>query len=194
MIVVGVGCGPGMLTQEAVAEIGKAKSVFGSKRAIGLAREFISPDCEVREIKDYSKVREFPADAVLLSTGDPMLAGLGSPGTRVVPGISSMQVAFARLGLPLSRVAAVVAHGRCHDKAITEAVEELSRGKIVFIVADPGFDVKRLFASLAPACSIAICEDLGYDSERIATGTASSPPEARSRLFSVVTWGPEGVQ
>jgi cobalt-precorrin-7 (C5)-methyltransferase len=188
MTIIGVGCGPGMLTQEAIQEISNSKLIYGSRRAIDIVREFIPPDCEVRGIDDYSKVSELPRDAVVLSTGDPMLAGLGFPGARVVPGVSSMQVAFARLGLPLARAAVVVAHGNGHDKASGDVVEELRRGKIVFIITDPGFDVKSLAKHLGPDCRIAICEDLGYVSERISIGTAVSPPEAQSRLFSIVAW------
>jgi cobalt-precorrin-7 (C5)-methyltransferase len=102
-----------------------------------------------------------------------------------------MQVAFARLCLPLARAAAVTAHGSGHERAVAEAIDELKRGKIVFIIADPGFDVQGLAECMGQRglnCKIAICEDLGYGSERIEIGTTESPPEARSRLFSIVAW------
>ncbi|MDI6896258.1 cobalt-precorrin-7 (C(5))-methyltransferase [Methanocella conradii] len=195
MIVVGVGCGPGMLTVEAIREIGKARRVYGSRRSIELAREYIPPGCEVVEVMDYSRLGELPDDAVVLSTGDPMLTGLGRYGSRVVPGISSMQVAFARLRLPLDKASIVDAHGRPREMAISETIGELERGKIVFIVADPAFDVKCLARNIRQRgldCMIAVCEELGYESERIEAGTATSPPEAKSRLFSVVVWREAG--
>ncbi|WP_174590328.1 cobalt-precorrin-7 (C(5))-methyltransferase [Methanocella conradii] len=191
MIVVGVGCGPGMLTVEAIREIGKARRVYGSRRSIELAREHIPPGCAVEEITDYSRIGEVPDGAILLSTGDPMLSGLGHYGSRVVPGISSMQVAFARLRLPLDKASVVDAHGSSREMAISEAIDELARGKIVFIVADPAFDVKGLARRMRQRgldCMIAVCEELGYESERIEAGTATSPPEAKSRLFSIVAW------
>ncbi|QYZ79980.1 cobalt-precorrin-7 (C(5))-methyltransferase [Methanofollis formosanus] len=186
MKVVGVGCGPGMLTGEAVRTIGSAALIYGSARAIDLARPAIRDGCEVHEITDYKALRALPADAVVLSTGDPMLAGLGYLGGEVVPGISSMQVAFARLGLSLVKAAVVTAHGKDHAAAVREAAEEVGRGRIVFLIADPEFSVPALAAALPGEVRIAICEDLGYPNERIAAGTAAEPPAPVSGLFVVV--------
>lgn len=191
MIVIGVGCGPGMITQEAAREVSRARRIYGSKRAVEMARDFIPPGCEVCGVGDYSRVRDLPEDSALLSTGDPMLAGLGFSGARVVPGISSMQVAFARLGLSMLHAAVVDAHGGGHADAAARAAEELKRGKIVFVIADPGLDVGGIAGRLEPGCRIAVCEDLGYGSERVETGTAAAPPGVRSGLFSLVVWRPE---
>jgi cobalt-precorrin-7 (C5)-methyltransferase len=206
--VVGVGCAPGMLTMEAIRVLRGAVRAYGSRRAIEIAREALPRSCEVHEIRDYSSL-EIPDDAVLLSTGDPMLAGLGDRGGEVVPGISSLQLAFARLRLPLARVSVVDGHGRDTTPAIREAVEELRRGKIVFLLPDPSFPLEILAGALREAgiscpegppaplddpcslldqgsCTIALCEDLGYPAERITTGTPDAPPAVRSRLFSLV--------
>jgi cobalt-precorrin-7 (C5)-methyltransferase len=189
MKVVGVGCGPGMITLEAIDAIGNARQIFGSARAIEMVKAYIPGRCEVREIRDYKNLDTLPEDAVLLSTGDPMLAGLGTHGDRIIPGISSMQVAFARLGLPLDNAVVAVAHGNDHEAAMREATEELARGKTVFLIADPKFDIGQLGLYLTEhgiACDIAVCEDLGYPGERIEIGTALSPRTARSGLFSLV--------
>lgn len=189
MKVVGTGCGPGMVTLQAIAEIRRARIIYGSARAIELVREHIPEACEVREIEDYKKIRELPEDSVLLSTGDPMLAGLGGYGSMVVPGISSMQVAFARLRLPLSDAVVVTAHGRDHEKAVKLTAEEVARGRAVFLIADPGFDVKALARHLTDyslSCDIVLCEELGYPDERIERGTVALPPEAESDMFSLV--------
>jgi cobalt-precorrin-7 (C5)-methyltransferase len=189
MKVIGVGCGPGLITLEAIGEIRKASKVYGSSRAIDLVREHIPEGCEVKAISDYRNIGALPGDAVLLSTGDPMLAGLGDHGTVVVPGISSMQVAFARLRLPLSQAAVAMAHGRDHKVAMQSAADDLGRGKIVFLIVEPGFDIKRLGSFLADCgicCDIALCEELGYPGERITIGTTAVPPEPESRLFSLL--------
>jgi cobalt-precorrin-7 (C5)-methyltransferase len=70
MIVVGVGVGPGMLTEEGIKAIRKASVVYGAKRALELAKDYIT--CEAKTIKDYKSFHLLPADAVVLSTGDPM--------------------------------------------------------------------------------------------------------------------------
>lgn len=186
MKIVGVGCGPGMLTAEAASVIACATLVYGSARAIALARDAIPPGSEVYEIKDYRGLRSLPDHAVVLSTGDPMLAGLGYLPGDVVPGISSLQVAFARLKVPLARAAVVSAHGKDHARAIAEAREEVIRGKVVFLIADPAFDVGALTAALMAQTRVAVCEDLGYPAERIAVGTAAQPPAPRGDLFVVV--------
>ncbi len=186
MKIVGVGCGPGMLTEEAIRVLREATLVCGSDRAIALARPHLQAGCEVRAITDYGRLRELPDDAVVLSTGDPMLAGLGALPGDVVPGISSLQVAFARLKIPETRAAVISAHGKDHDRAIADACEEIERRRVVFLVADPAFDLRALAAALPPACRIAVCEDLGYPGERIAVGTAAEPPAVRGELFVVV--------
>jgi len=186
MKIVGVGCGPGMLTVEAARIIAGASLIYGSARAIALARDAIPLGSEVHEIADYRSLRSLPRHAVVLSTGDPMLAGLGYLPGDVVPGISSLQVAFARLKIPLARTAVVSAHGKDHDRAIADAREEVVRGKVVFLIADPAFEVGALAAALPPGARFAVCEDLGYPEERIAVGTAAQPPVPRGALFVVV--------
>ena len=188
MKIVGVGCGPGLLTEEAILALQGAKRVYGSRRAIEIARGALPRSCDVHEIRDYASI-DLPDDAVLLSTGDPTLAGLGDRGGEVIPGISSLQLAFARLRLPLVKVAVVDGHSRDPGQAIAETIEEVGRGKIVFLLPDPSFPIGDLADALRKeriSCTIALCEDLGYPAERITLGTPDEPPVARSRLLSLV--------
>ena len=91
-MVVGVGCGPGMLTERAIAIIRDAELIYGSKSAIERAAPHICSGCVVRTITDYKALRKLPENAVVLSTGDPMLAGLGYLGGEVISGISSSTI------------------------------------------------------------------------------------------------------
>ncbi len=191
MKIVGVGCGPGMLTEEAIQVIQSAKSLYGSDRAIELAREHIPEGCDVRSIDDFKKLPHLPEDAVILSTGDPMLAGLGYLNGEVIPGISSLQVAAARLRIPLARVAVVVAHGRGHEQGMHETLLELKHGRIVFLLADPKFDAAELYRRLSAAeipapLRVAVCENLGYPDERIVTGDLSTPPIPAASMYSLL--------
>jgi len=189
MKIVGVGCGPGMMTALAAREISNARLVYGSRRSIELAREFIRRDAEVHEIEDYRALKELPPEAVVLSTGDPMLAGLGYLPGEVVPGISSLQVALARLHIPMQEVSIVVAHGRDHGRAIVDLHSELKRGKTVFLIADPGFDVQSCAQSLldlSDEITITLCENLGYPEEHLESGTRESPPLPGTGLYSLV--------
>jgi cobalt-precorrin-7 (C5)-methyltransferase len=189
MKIIGVGCGPGLLTEQAVQALKKARFAYGSERAIGLARPFLPENCAVRSIDDFRKLPALPDNAVLLSTGDPMLAGLGYLRGEVIPGISSLQIAAARLHIPLSRVAVVVAHGRGHEQGMRDTVAELQRDRIVFLLADPKFNIAELYSRLAvftPPLQIAVCEDLAYPEERIVLGDSAAPPKPGSALYSLV--------
>ena len=189
MIIVGAGCGPGMLTEEARDKIKGATLIYGSKRAIECCREFIAEKTEVVEITDYKSLSKLPEDAVVLSTGDPMLAGLGYLKGEVVPGISSMSYAFARLKIPLSKVAVSNAHGKDHMSAIRQAAVDIKNGHISFIIADPEFDTEGFAEYLKSEniiCTISVCENLGYPDETIVTGTVQSPPKNKCGLFVVV--------
>lgn len=189
MKIIGVGCGPGLLTEQALQELKKARFAYGSERAIELARAFLPESCTVRSIDDYKKLPALPDNAVILSTGDPMLAGLGYLRGEVIPGISSLQVAAARLHIPLSRIAVVVAHGHGHEPGMRDTIDEVRRGKIVFLLADPKFNVSDLYsrlAALSQPLQVAVLENLAYPEERIVVGDIASPPQPEADLYSLV--------
>jgi cobalt-precorrin-7 (C5)-methyltransferase len=189
MKIVGVGCGPGLLTEEALHVIQSATLIYGSDRAIEICRPHIPSGCTVKTIDDFKALHTLPDEAVILSTGDPMLAGLGYLRGEVVPGISSLQIAAARLRIPLARIVPVVAHGTGHEQGMNDTLDEVLCRKIVFLLADPKFDtselIKRLRALNIPL-KIAVCENLGYPHERIATGSLDSPPGISAALYSLV--------
>lgn len=189
MKIIGVGCGPGMLTEQAIREISRATIIYGSDRAIKLAQSHIPDECTVKTIDDFKKLNTLPEEVVVLSTGDPMLAGLGYLSGEVIPGISSLQVATARLHIPVSQVSVVVAHGKGHKKGIETTVEEVKRGKIVFFLADPKFDVQELYTellALSEPMKIALCENLGYPEEHILLRDIHAPPQPTEALYSLV--------
>jgi len=189
MKIVGVGCGPGMLTEEAVRVIGSATLIYGSDRAIEIARSHIPAGTTVRTIDDFKVLDKLPQEAVVLSTGDPMLAGLGYLKCEVIPGISSLQVAAARLHIPLARIVPVVAHGTGHVQGMNDTVDEVQRRKIVFLLTDPKFNTGELFRKLQALgipLKVAVCENLGYPAERIEVCAVESPPQVTSGMYSLI--------
>jgi cobalt-precorrin-7 (C5)-methyltransferase len=189
MKIVGVGCGPGMLTEDAIRVICSATLVYGSDRAIEIARRHIPQGCTVKTIDDFKALHTLPEDAVILSTGDPMLAGLGYLKGDVIPGISSLQVAAARLHIPLARVVPVVAHGTGHEQGMNDTMDEVLCKKIVFLLADPKFDTAELFRKLRALgipMKVAVCENLGYPDERVIVDTLESPPPLISTRYSLM--------
>jgi hypothetical protein len=87
MKIVGVGCGPGMLTEQAIREISRASVIYGSDRAIDLAKSSIPPGCTVKTIDDFKHLDKLPDNEIVLvgsrigealgaSTGEVVLFGL----------------------------------------------------------------------------------------------------------------------
>ncbi len=165
--IVGVGICNGHLTKRAIELIKNADLIYGSKRALKLAEDYIS--CEKRLVKycieEYSRIEKESRDknVVVLSTGDPMVSGLGSKINGIVePGISSVQLALAKLGIDLCDVAVVDAHAK---KA--ENLEELLKLRHLLILADKNFDV-----SVFGDKEIYLIENLCMRNENIIFGKA----------------------
>jgi precorrin-6y C5,15-methyltransferase (decarboxylating), CbiE subunit len=190
MIVVGVGVGPNMLTQEAIDVISNAPVVYGSKRSIELVEEFIK--CEAHIIKDYKNLHLLPEDAVVLSTGDPMFSGLGKFATekdRVVTGVSSVQAACARFHVDMSTLAIITAHGRDPAPAKEALIREVGLNKNIFLLPAENFGVKEVSALLGEMgidARICIYEDIGYPHERSVCGTVVEPPENQSDVYCIM--------
>jgi cobalt-precorrin-7 (C5)-methyltransferase len=180
MIIVGVGAGPNMLTEEAIDAIMNAKIIYGSRRAIRLAEYHIKPETSINIIEDLKKLDVLAESAAItvLSTGDPLLSGLGYLPGRIIPGISCMQLACARLKVSQLRVVPITFHGR---KANPEAVAcELKRGKCVFLITDETKDLDGLSNYLEDqgiSVEVIVLHELGYPNESIIRGTTTAPPK-----------------
>ncbi len=189
MKIVGVGAAPNLLTQEAISAIKSAEIIFGSKRAIELAKEYIR--CEAHELRDYT-LSSLPENAVVLSTGDPMLSGLGKyarKGDEIIPGISSLQLACARLNLYVEQLSVITAHARDISDVKNRLAIELRNGRDVFLLPDSSFGIEEiagLLKSLGMSRRIFVCEKLGYPDERIETGTTENPPDTSSEMYCMV--------
>ncbi|WNY23171.1 hypothetical protein MmiHf6_04750 [Methanimicrococcus hongohii] len=193
MIVVGVGVGPGMLTEEGIAAIQNASIVYGSGRALELAQKYILENTPIDTIKDYKNIHLLPADAVILSTGDPMFSGLGKFATVndvVIPGISSFQVACARLKVNLTNFSCVTAHGRKEiDSARDELIREVKLGKNIFLLPDEKFgaiEVCSVLKELSVEADVYSLEELGYPEEKVMKGDVENPPIPESELYGLM--------
>jgi cobalt-precorrin-7 (C5)-methyltransferase len=72
---------------------------------------------------------------------------------------------------------------------MTDTIEEIRRGRLVFLLADPKFDVRELYARLLATSlpvKIALLENLGYPEERIVMGSIQSPPRPSVALYSLL--------
>jgi precorrin-6y C5,15-methyltransferase (decarboxylating) CbiE subunit len=173
-----VGCGPGApecVTPEAHAACAGAEVLVGSARALELF-----PECRARRVfmeggshallEAVAELGSGPRVAVLV-TGDPGIASLGSlavrrfgrAACRVVPGISSVQVAFARLGLNWTGARILSAH---HARPEARVAGE----KLVAVLAG-GRESFGWIADMLAECgggyAAFVCEDLTLPTERI---------------------------
>jgi cobalt-precorrin-7 (C5)-methyltransferase len=177
-----VGCGPGgeeYITPAARAAAGKAEVLIVSERLQGLF-----PECPAERIDSGTDVagiletmasrRNDGLQVVLLATGDPGIASLAQPVVRrfgrenceVIPGVSSVQVAFARLGLGWQDARIVTAHSRNPEVSAADLRET---GKIAILGGRPEAIAwtAGLLAELGGDRRVFLCEDLTLPGERI---------------------------
>jgi len=190
MIIVGVGVGPNMLTQEAIEAIRNASLIYGSSRAIELAKEYIQG--EIHIIENYKQLHLLPSDAVVLSTGDPMFSGLGKfagENDKVITGISSVQASCARFHVEMSNLGMITAHGRDPSAAKQALIREVGLGKNVFLLPAENFgcwEVADLLGKIGVDAKICLYENIGYPEERAVIGSVKNPPVAKSDMYCLL--------
>ena len=186
---IGMGSGtPELLTAQGLAALQSADLIIGAKRLL----EHLPTGCTENRKALYkpedilSCLSEFPAEnAVLLYSGDtgfysgaskllPMLRAFGIS-TRVLPGISSVQLLSAAIGRPWQDWKLVSAHGCACDPAAECLTAE---GRPVFFLTGGAetpatLCAKRADVGLGDAHAI-IGENLGTPQEHLAFGTAQA--------------------
>lgn len=188
ILVVGVpGRGRAGLDSALQARIATADLLIGATR---LLAEW--PDCRGEKLAiggDTAVVIERlqargDARAVVLSTGDPGLYGIGGvlarhfPTTEleIVPAVSSVQLAFARIGLPWDDAAIVSAHGR----SLAATIGWARRAAKIAILTDerntPGAIAATLVARGIADCRAVVAERLEMPGERITDARLADLP------------------
>ena len=198
-----VGCGPGAvdyMTEAGRKRIAQADVLAGSAHLLklytteGKAQLPIASDIEgaLEAIDVYLK--EGKRVAVLVS-GDPGLCSLATPVIRrfgveaceVIPGISSVQLLFARLGLDWMEARIISAH-----KSLPALdASELAGVKTLVILCGHHVSqqwVIEMYLSLGQGRKLIVCQDLSLPSERIdeVDGAMFSKMELSSRTIVVI--------
>jgi len=175
-----VGCGPGSpdyLSPLARQFVEEAEVLIGASRLLGLfpehpgERVVAGADVEgvLREIglRRRRKVAVLvTGDSGLCSLAQPVLKRFGRDACQLVPGISSVQVAFARVGLDWLDARIIDAHGASPD---IELPTLAGTGKIAILGGNLGSLgwVARLAKTLGDGYRIYVCENLTLPEERI---------------------------
>lgn len=173
-----VGCGPGSvdcLTVEAIRAVESADVLVGARRLLEMfpqsGSERIAVGADIERALDEVASRCGSKRIAVLVTGDPGLCSLAQPVIRrfgremckVIPGISSVQVAFARVGVDWYGAKIISVHGREPD--------EVLHPEDKFAILTEGTASLPWVANFAEGMGndvqVFVCEDLTLENERI---------------------------
>lgn len=182
-----IGCGPGArecVTLEALLAIQQAEVLIGTPRLLSLFPELAAQAVPVsgRRAEVFDVIEQHrDRNLAVLVTGDPGLASLAAPiverfglaACRIIPGISSVQVAFARLGLSWEQVRILSAHALCpqYDPVL------MQREKAIAVLSGDANSqqwISSLAAGLGPQWRATVAQNLTLPDERV---FAASPGE-----------------
>ncbi|KRL68234.1 cobalt-precorrin-7 (C(5))-methyltransferase [Companilactobacillus versmoldensis] len=189
------GIGPGaknLMIQRVFDEVEKADLVIGSKRQLALFdlpedKSMVLPKLMV--LKDFL-LKNQTQRIVLLASGDPYLYGIANWLKReisnqevtVVPGISSIQYLFNRVGIAMNDSYLTSSHGRIPD------FDFLLQHEIICMVTDDKigpFQIAQEIKKRGQHRQIVIGENLSYPDEKI-TRTDENSISDREYKMNVV--------
>ncbi|MBE8950458.1 MAG: precorrin-6y C5,15-methyltransferase (decarboxylating) subunit CbiE [Quinella sp. 3Q1] len=185
IIVAGIGPGSGeYITPAALNKIRSAKFLVGGKRALAEFSTANQITCAIT--RDLDAPINFVREKILL--GEVVVMVSGDPGyysmldllrknfppsmIEVIPSISAMQLAFAKIALPWHDATLLSFHGRQPARAALE----YSAGKILGLLTDAEFNSATISKILIDCgwsgnSSVTICARLSYPDEKIFTTT-----------------------
>ncbi len=198
-----VGCGPGSkkyLTGYALQQINNADVLIGSGRLLAL---FSDQDADtyvlnknykmlITRILSLSKSKR----VVVLVSGDPgffsygklIINRVGIENCEVIPGISSVQLAFAKIGRSWNDACFMSLHGR--TGRIASVIKNVRENDKVAILTDNYNNVRviarRLLEEGLKDRKIFVCENLSLEKERIREFDVTSILKIRVRDLNVI--------
>ena len=185
IIVVGIGPGnPDYIVPKGLKTIQAAHYLVGGKRALTefshAGQDTCAITADIPGVMAFIRDRLQQADVVAMVSGDPGYYSLldalrrefAAEHIEVIPGISSMQYAFARIALPWHDATLTSFHGR---EPQSETIE-YKPGKILGLLTDSAHNSHTipqiLMAKGWPAAAkLYICSRLSYSDEKIYTTT-----------------------
>ena len=178
-----IGVGPGAreyVLPVALKRIKEADCLIGARRALDLFPEFkkekVCFDGRLSQVIPYLKKHREDKKIAVLVSGDPGLYSLAQTIAKqfknneydVIPGISSLQIAFARIGESWQDVLIISLHGRKINQGILGDIKNSSK---VFIFTDTDFPPNALASFLLDEGiknrRTVVLENLSYPDERI---------------------------
>lgn len=211
IFLIGIGYRP--LSRRAKETLKTAEVVLSSNRLLDVFMRYEDYEAVKGRIRVINNVEEtiafirswlssdpYPTgDIALLSSGDPLFFGIGRrmidefgrDSVEIIPDLSSIQEAFARIKLPWDDAFLVSLHGGpdptkrrrmlydIHD--IPRLHDEHAKIAILTDKVNNPSEIGRVLSGVESKTVIHVCERLGYPDERITTGT---PGDISSMTFS----------
>ncbi len=201
---IGVSPGPGCaLDGEARKRLAESDVILASRRILdGLAggEGSSSPDWEelrpkvriIDKVEDtVSFLRGFGGKASVLASGDPLFFGIGRvlaagfprEELEIYPAVSSMQLAFARIGRPWEDAFFVSLHGRKKRHWKPEDLPLLAgiHQKLMILTGGEGRRPRDIAPYLPEGCRVFVFERLGYPDETV---SETAPTGLSGKTFS----------
>ena len=198
-----VGCGPGSkkyLTGYALQQINNAEVLIGSRRLLSLFPDagvdtfVLSNNYKllITRIVSLSKSKK----VVVLVSGDTgffsyaklIIDKIGIENCEVIPGISSVQLAFAKIGRAWNDACFMSLHGRTGKLA--SVVKKIMENEKVAVLTDNANNVRLIARKLLDAGlkdrKIYVCENLSLENERIREFDVSSILKIQVRDLNVI--------
>lgn len=192
-----VGVGPGAveyITPQALSCIEQAEVLVGGRRHLALLAR---PEQEIYPLTgDLSGLpaflrRQAGRRVVVLATGDPGLYGIltflrqhfTADQLRVIPGVSAVQLAFARLAMPWQDALICSVHGREVSPELLQRIQQAPRAAVLTGPACPPRQLASALAPVLPSSTVHLCCDLSLPGEKVLTMTL----EELSRISEEIT-------
>ena len=192
VMVVGIGDnGADSLSRDALRRVEDAELLLGGERQLSFFANHPAEKLTIRDnLKEIAaRLQNETRRVVVLASGDPLFYGIagylatkiGRDRLEVLPNISSMQLAFARIKESWHDAALV----SCHAKPVEDALDVIRDAKKVGIFTDnhntPARIARELLKAGIGGFVAHVCENLGGDDERISSWTLE---ELAERSFS----------
>ncbi|MFI5265966.1 MAG: precorrin-6y C5,15-methyltransferase (decarboxylating) subunit CbiE [Chloroflexota bacterium] len=186
-----IGLGPEVesLSCEASSAINEADVLAGGKRQLARFEDETAERIVLASDIEHSggQIRlaaEAGTRGVVLASGDPLLFGIGATlvrelgreQVRILPGVSSVQMAFARVGEPWHDATVLSAHGRPLADVLPQAVAATKLAILTDGVSTPSAIADALLEAGIEDCRAVVCENLGEAGERITDVILSALP------------------
>lgn len=178
VVIVGMGDnGADSLSRDALRRVGEAQVLMGGERHLAFFADHPAEKFVIRDnLKELAaRLQAEARRVVVLASGDPLFYGIagylankiGRERLEVLPGISSMQLAFARIKLSWQDAALA----SCHAKPIEDVIDVVRDAKKVGIFTDDTNTPARIARELLKAgiggFRAYVCENLGGVDERV---------------------------